>query len=107
MNARVEAAAGAIYDAWVAAAHPEMRSVSTREIWDEQARALAPLVLTAVDAADAAPIGEALSRARLALTAMALVEEGFSDDPEEPRRILSALCQYLVEHGAVDPLEAA
>ena len=43
--------------------------------------------------------GEALCRARLALTALAL------DSPGEAGDILAALCGLLVEAGAVDPLE--
>lgn len=56
-------------------------------------------------------IGEALSRARLALTALDLCENESGNGRfavehlEEGRNILAALCKYLVERDAVDPLE--
>lgn len=44
-------------------------------------------------------LGEALSRTRLAMTALDL------GDATEANGVLSALCGYLVEHGAIDPDE--
>lgn len=56
-------------------------------------------------------IGEALSRARLALTALDLCENESGNGRfagerlEEGRDILAALCKYLVDRDAIDPLE--
>lgn len=52
--------------------------------------------------------GETLSRVRLALTALSLMDElthGAIPQVTEATAILAATCQFLVDAGAVDPTE--
>lgn len=64
-------------------------------------------VLEDVIAEQAKALGESLMRARLALTALDVgdLAGAVGCEPDEARAILSELCRYLVDAGAVDPME--